>query len=366
MPIPMKKNIYLLILLCIFFGNPGKAQINHLLNKVTKSVADKIDGKPAESTKNTNKEPEPKCACEKPELVVDLGKLKLMYSELSILLNDEGAILLSLRNSKDYYISKDGVTQGPIKEGDPRLAGFDIPDNSGAPDNSKGGDENSADKNPWAKSPYITKTGEKYLVKFDGKSYGPYATIQQFKVNKSKDKFASIVVQTIAISNSDAKKMEKEIDNAKTDQEKLDIQMKYNQQMMKNMMEGGGPNSTLPKLVTNVEGATYDVLKSQGGILNNDIKYDDILFKSYDKVVDLSNNVLFDLKQDAQNSASLFINTTNSIYAWYNSGTLSFSDSKVMSDLFNPHLVKVNTQVNLAYMYYSPKSSAIMQCKIPF
>jgi hypothetical protein len=361
----MKKNIYLLILLCIFFGNPGKAQINRLMNKVTKSVADKIDGKPAESTKNTNKEPEPKCACDKPELVVDLGKLKLMYSELSILLNDEGAILLSQRYSKDYYISKDGVTQGPFKYGDPRLAGFDVPDNSMAPDN-RGSDEGKAAIDPWANNQYISKTGEKYLIKFNGKSYGPYATIQQFKVNKSKDKFASIVVQTIAISNADAKKMEKEIDNAKTDQEKLDIQMKYNQQMMNNMMEGGGPNSTLPKLVTNVEGATYDVLKSQGGILNSDIKYDDILFKSYDKVVDLSNNVLFDLKQDAQNSASLFINTTNSLYAWYNSGTLSFSDSKVMSDLFNPHLVKVNTLVNLAYMYYSPKSSAIMQCKIPF
>jgi hypothetical protein len=360
----MKKNLLFLITICIFLGSPVNAQVNRLLNKATKSVEDKIDGKPAESSKNTNKEPEPKCACEKPELVVDLGKLKLMYSELSILLNDEGAILLSSRYSKDYYISKDGVTQGSFKYGDPHLAGFDVPDNSMAPDN-RGSEEKPA-VDPWANNQYISKTGEKYLIKFAGKSYGPYATIQQFKVNKSKDKFAAIVIQTIPVSEADGKKMQKEIDNAKTDQEKQELAMKYNQQMMKNMMEGGGPSSTLPKLVTNVEGTTYDLIKSQGGILNSDIKYDDILFKSSTKVVDLSNNVLFDLKQDAQGSASFFINTANSKYAWYNSGTLSFSDNQVMSDLFNPHLVKTNGVVNLAYMYYSPKSNAIMQCKMPF
>ncbi len=362
----MKKNVLFLIVIFIFLASPANAQVNRLMNKVTKSVADKIDGKPAESTKNTNKEPEPKCACEKPELIVDLGKLKLMYSELSILLNDEGAILLSERYSDNYYIAKDGVTQGPVKKGDPRLAGFDIPDNSMAPDNSKGGDEDSADKNPWANNQYITKTGEKYVIKFDGKSYGPYSTIQQFKVTKSKDKFAAMVVENVPITEAEGKKMQKEIDNAKTEQEKRDLAMKYNQQMMKKMMEGGGPSSTLPKFVSNIPGASYDLLKSQGGSLNNEMKYDDILFKTYDKVMDLSNNVLLNLSKDAQNNEDIFVTTDNSKYAWYNSGTLTFSDNKVMSDLFNPHLVKVNSQVNLAYMYYSPKNNSIMQCKIPF
>lgn len=361
----MKKNVLFLIAFCIFLGNPAKAQVNRLLNKVTKSVSDKIDGKPAESTKDTNREPEPKCACEKPELVADLLKLNLGYNELSIITNDEGALLLSEKHSNDYYIVKDGVTQGPIKIGDPRLEGFDIPDNSMAPDNS-GSDPNKEQKDPWTKNKYITKTGEKYLIKFDGKSYGPYASIQQFKVSTSKDKFAAIVVQNIPVSKAEGDKMQKEIDKAKTEQEKQELAMKYNQQLMQKMMEGGGPSSTMPKLVTNVEGATYDMINSQGGFLDNGIKYDDILFKSYNKVVDLSNNVLFELKQDASSSESLFINTTNSIYAWYNSGTLSFSDNKIMSDLFNPHLVKVNSQENFAYMYYSPKSHALMQCKIPF
>lgn len=360
----MKKNLLFLIAICIFLGNPVNGQVNRLLNKVSKSVADKIDGKPAESSKNTNKEPEPKCACEKPELIADLVKLNLGYNELSIITNDEGAILLSERHSNDYYIAKDGVTQGPFKYGDSRLAGFDVPDNSMAPDN-RGSDEGKAAKDPWANNQYISKTGEKYLIKFDGKSYGPYATIQQFKVSKSKDKFAAMVVQNIPVSEADGKKMQKEIDNAKTEQEKRELAMKYNQQMMQKMMEGGGPSSTMPKLVTNIEGVDFDFLKSTGGVLNNNIKYDDILFKTYDKVIDLSNNVLFELKQDAK-GADILINTKNSIYAWYNSGTLSFSDGKVMSDLFNPHLVKVNSQVNLAYMYFSPKSGAIMQCKMPF
>jgi hypothetical protein len=360
----MKKTI-LLISICIFLGNPVNAQVNRLFNKVTKSVADKIDGKPAESTKNTNKEPEPKCACEKPELVADLGKLKLMYSELSILLNDEGAILLSERYSKDYYIVKDGVTQGPVKEGDSRLAGFDIPDRSMAPDNS-GSDGNKQEKDRWANNQYISKTGEKYLIKFGGKSYGPYGDIREFKVSKSKDKFAAMVVENVPVSQADGKKMDEAIKKAKTEQEKQELAMQYSQQMMQKIQEGGGPMSTLPKLVTNVEGASYDMLKAQGGTLNNDIKYDDILIKSYDKVIDLSNNVLLELNNDARSSERLFVNTNNSKYAWYNSGTLSFSDSKVMADLFNPHLVKESSQVNLAYMYYSPKSNAIMQCKMPF
>jgi hypothetical protein len=361
----MKTNVLFLIAICILLGNPGNAQVNRLLNKVTKSVANKIDVKPSESTKNTNNEPEPKCACEKPELIADLGKLNLGYNELSIISNDEGAILLSDKTSKDFYIAKDGVTQGPFKYGDPQLAGFDVPDNSMAPDNS-GSDGNKEKKDPWANNKYITKTGEKYLIKFDGKSFGPYATIQQFKVSKSKDKFAAMVVQTVPVSDADGKKMQKEIDNAKTEEEKRALAMKFNQQMMQKMMEGGGPNSMMPKLITNIEGTTYDAINSQGGFLDTGIKYDDILFKSYNKVVDLLNNVLFELNQDAKGSKDLFINTTNTIYAWYNSGTLSFSNSKVMSDLFNPHLVKVGGQVNLAYMYYSPKGNSLMQCKIPF
>jgi hypothetical protein len=160
--------------------------------------------------------------------------------------------------------------------------------------------------------------------------------------------------------------MDDAIKNAKTEQEKRDLAMQYTQQMMKKVQEGGGPMSTMPKLVTNIPGVTYDPLKSVGGTLNNNIKYDDILFKTYDKVIDLSNKVLLNLKPDAQNIEDLFVNTDNTRYAYYKYGTLTFNDGTAMAELFNPHLIKANGQVYIAYMYYSPKKNSILQCKIPF
>ena len=347
----MKKSILFILAICIFFGNPVNAQVNHLLNKVTKSVADPT------SAKSSNQEPEPKCACEKPDLILDLGgNLKLNYSEITISVRDDGSILVKDKFGGNYYIVKDGVSQGPIKAGDSRLAGFD--------------DLNQADAakgaNRWANSEYISYSGEKYLIKFGGKSYGPYSQINEFKVAKSKDKFAAIVVQNVPVSEADGKKMEEAIANAKTDQEKMDLSMKYSQQMMQKMQEGGGPMSTLPKLITNIAGANYDPMKSVGGSLNNNVKFDDILLTTYDKVIDLSNKVLLTLKSDENGAKDLFVNTNNTKYAIYNYGTLTFNDGTTLPNLFNPYLIKISGQVYLAYMYYSPKRNAIMQCKIPF
>ena len=353
----MKKSILFLLVICIFFGNPVNAQVGRLLNKVSKSVTNDAIGKPESDSKTAKQQPEPKCACEQPELIFDLGgSLKLMYSEINVSVKDDGSILVKDLVTKNYYILKDGVTQGPYKDGDPKLAGFDNVEDAAV---AKG-------TIPWANNEYISKSGEKYLIKFGGKSYGPFGEIKEFKVSKSKDKFASIVIENIPVSEADGKKMEEAIKNAKTDQEKMDLSMKYSQEMMQKMQQGGGPMSTMPKLVTNIPGATYDPLKSVGGTLNSNIKYDDILFSTYEKVIDLSNKVLLTLKPDAAGAKDLFVNTANTKYAFYNYGTLTFSDGTVMSELFNPHLVKVNGQVYLAYMYYSPKKNAIMQCKIPF
>lgn len=353
----MKKSILFLLPICIFTGNPVNAQVGKVINKVSKSVTNDVTGKPDSGAKSTKQEPEPKCACEQPELILDLGgNLKLMYSEISISVKDDGSILIKDRFTSNYYIARDGVTQGPVKAGDPRLKGFDNIDETDAAGETK----------PWANNEYISTSGDKYQIKFNNKSYGPYGQINEFKVSKSKEKFAAIVVENIPVSEADGKKMEEAIKNAKTDQEKMDLSMKYSQQMMQKMQQGGGPTSILPKLVTNIPGATYDPLKSIGGTLNNNIKYDDILFSTNDKVIDLSNKVLLTLKPDASGAKDLFVNTTNTKYAYYNYGTLTFSDGNVTSGLFNPHLVKVNGQVYLAYMYYSPKRNAIMQCKIPF
>jgi hypothetical protein len=349
----MKKPFLFLLAICIFFGNPVNAQVGRLLNKVTNNAA----GKPKESSNTAKQQPEPKCACEQPDLIFDLGgNLKLMYSEINISVKDDGSILVKDIVTSNFYIVKDGVTQGPIKAGDPRLAGFD---------NVNNGDASKA-TTPWANNEYITKSGEKFLIKFAGKNYGPYGEIKEFKVTKSKDKFAAVVVENVPVSEADGKKMEEAIKNAKTDQERMDLSMKYAQEMQQKMAQGGGPMSLVPKLVTNIPGATYDPLKSVGGTLNGNVKYDDILFTTYDKVIDLSNNVLLTLKSDAAGAKDLFVNTNNTKYAYYNYGTLTFSDGTTLAELFNVRWVKVNGQAYLAYMYYSPKRNAIMQCKIQF
>lgn len=353
----MKKSFLILLAICIFFGNPAFAQVGRLLNKVSKSVTNDVIGKPEPGSNTANQQPEPKCACAQPDLILDLGgNLKLDYSEITVSTRDDGAILVKDRFSNNFYIVKDGVTQGPIKAGDPKLAGFDNINDADAPSKT----------DPWANNEYITRSGEKYLIKFGGKTYGPYGQIKEFKVAKSKDKFAAIVVENVPVSEAEGKKMEEAIKNAKTDQEKMELSMKYSQQMMQKMQQGGGPMSTIPTLVTNIAGVNYDPLQSVGGTLNSNVKYDDLLFTTYDKVIDLSNKVLLTLKPNENGTKDMFVNTNNTKYAIYNYGTLTFNDGTTMSDLFNPHLVKFSGQVYIAYMYYSPKRNAIMQCKIPF
>jgi hypothetical protein len=320
-------------------------------------VTNNAPGKPKESSNTAKQQPEPKCACEQPDLIFDLGgNLKLMYSEINISVKDDGSILVKDIITSNFYIVKDGVTQGPIKAGDPRLAGFDNANNAAAAKSAM----------PWDNNEYITKSGEKFLIKFGGKNYGPYGEIKDFKVTRSKDKFAAVVVENVPMSEADGKKMEDAMKNAKTDQERMDLSMKYAQEMQQKMAQGGGPMSLMPKLVTNISGAAYDPSRSLGGNLNSNVKFDDILFTTYDKVIDLSNNVLLNLKSDAAGAKDLFVNTNNTKYAYYNYGTLTFSDGTTLAELFNVRWVKINGQAYLAYMYYSPKRNAIMQCKIQF
>ena len=353
----MKKSILLLLTFCIFIGNPVNAQVSRLVNKVKNSVTNDVVAKPESDTKNTKQEPEPKCACDQPQLILDLGgSLKLMYSEITISFKDDGSMLVKDKISSDFYIIKDGVTQGPIKAGDPKLAGFDNIDDHDRP----------KETTLWANNEYISKSGEKFLIKFGSKSYGPYAQINEFHVTKSKEKFAAVVVENVAITEDEGKKMEAAIKNAKTDQERMDLSMKYSQQMMQKMQQAGGANGILPKDITNIPGVDFDALRAKGGTLNSNIKYDDILLTAFDKIIDLKGNTVLTLKQDAVGARDLFVNTANTKYAVYNYGTLTFSDGTTMSDMFNLHWIKVNGQVYLAYMYYSPKRNAIMQCKIQF
>lgn len=350
----MKKPILILLSFCLIMAIPATAQKGGLLKKVANSMTNELLGKP----ENPNQGPEPTCECDQPVLVMNMGgKLKLDYKELSISITDDGRILAKHVGSDEYYVVKDGVTQGPYKSGDPRIKGFDIV-NDEVPE--------GADQWVFKYKEYISKQGEEYLITFGGKTYGPYALIQNFVVTRSKEKFAAIVTEDLLITRDLAKRMEEAMKNAKTDQEKMDISMQYAQEMSNNMGQGNKKLDINPKLVTNVPGATYDPMETIGGNLNSKMKYDEILVSVYDKVLDLQSKTLLTVRTDILGIGDLFINTTNTKYAAQGYGNLTFSDNTKLAGLFNPMLIKVDGKIYLAYMYYSPKKNSIMQCKIPF
>lgn len=350
----MKRSLLIILVLCLIAGNPLKGQ--GLLKKVTKSMTNELLGKPQEADRG----PEPSCACNDAKVIVGLGgKLQLDYKELNISTRDDGAVLLKDRITGNYYIANGDVIQGPISAGDKKLTGFDNEDSEG-----------DGSKDIWLVKygQYITKSNNKYVINFGGKTYGPYSQISSFVVTRSKDKFAALVVENTITKDAEMEKMQKEMENAKTDQEKMDLSIKFGQLMQKQMMQGGGPTSMLPKFITNVEGSAYDPLKQTGGQLNAVMKYDEILMASYSgDIIDLKGNKIITMKPEHAMAEKVYINTGNTKYAYETYGELAFSDATPkLNDMFNTRLLKADGKVYLAYMYYSPKKNAIMQCRIEF
>jgi hypothetical protein len=349
----MKKSILFFLAVCFLTGTNINAQFS--LKKITNSVTNQVLGKTEAAPAKQSNQPEPKCACDQPELILDLtGKLQIDYTELDISTMDDGSILLKDKLSGKFFIAKDAVTKGPYSEGDPEVAAF-----SNSTKEETGGNTLLV-----RYKDYLTKTGDKFLITFSGKKYGPYGQINNFVVTKSKDKFAALVVENVIATEDQGKMMDEAIKNAKTDQERMELAMKYSQEMQQKMMSGGGPTSILPKFVTNITGTTYD--PSTGGTFNGDMKYDDILVTRYDGITDLKGNKVIAIKPEYAGSKNIFVNSSNTKYVVEGYGTLTFSDNTTLSDLFNPRLMKVDGKVYLAYMYFSPKRNAIMQCKMLF
>jgi hypothetical protein len=358
----MKKFSFLYLALCLIILNPVSGQKSGFLNKVSKSAND-ILGKSdnAGQAGKAKTQPEPSCASDQATIAMDLGgKVQVDYQELSISILSDGRILAQHIGTKEYYVAKDGVTSGPFKAGDPQIADF-VPKET----------ENTDDKSEAAflakNKPYITKSGEKFLITFEGKKYGPYARIDYFTVSKSKDKFAALCTQTVVMTEAQGEDMETAMKNAKDDQERMELSMKYAQELSETMVKGGGAEGIKSKLISNIPNAFYDPITMNNAIPNGEVKFDDILMVTYDnKVYDIRGKMLFTMKQEAMSTKTLFVSEDNSKYAFYNSGTLNFSDNTKMTELFNPHLVKVEGKIFISYMYYSPKHSAVMQHKIPF
>lgn len=349
----MKRPLILSVVLCLAIMIQANAQVGKFLKNVKNNVKKELLGTPDNNTKTA---PEPACACDPAEVIMEVGKYNIDYTELNISVLEDGRVLIMDKLTDNFYVIKNGISGGPYKKGDPRIAEF----------------ETSGDKGEgldWIMAryrEYISKSGDKYMITFAGKTYGPYAQINKFTVSKSKDKFAAMTTETIVVTADEGKKMDEAIKNAKTEQEKMDLAMQYSQQMQKKMLSGGDPTSIMAKLITNVPNAVTDINATMGGQFYNTVKYDDIVMVYYNKITDLTGKLIMNVKPGGCTADGTFISSDNSKSACYNYGTLTFSDGKTLSELFNPHLVKTDGKVYLAYMYYSPKKNAIMQCKVPF
>ena len=350
----MKRIVVFSLLLSLISVVSVEAQVGKFLKNVKNSVTQDLLGKPDNGTKNM---PEPSCACDPADQIIDLGKYNIGYTETNIDVLADGRIILQDRMEGKYYIVKDGVTEGPIKENDPRVKQFQ---NIVEED-----DEKSALVTLY--KDYISMQGNRYVINFAGKTYGPYDQVNNFATTRSKDKFIAAVTEVLVVTADEGKKMEAEMDKAKTDQEKFDLAMKYSQQMQQRMM-GSGPEATQPKLISNVpvNKNNSSLVSFLNSSFNATMKYDDIVLVSQNNIMDLNGNTIFNLPAGNYDPANTFISDDNKKYATYSYGALTISDGKKLSDLFNPHLVKTGGKVYLAYMYYSPKKDAILQCKIPF
>ena len=355
----MKKS--LLVLAAMTFLMSYSLESQGLLSKVKNTVAKEILGPDKDGSNNNSSKPgpEPACACDDAKPVLDLGKYSIAYQEINVCTKDDGSMLVFDKLGSKYYILKDGKSEGPYKEGDPKIAGF-------CSDKAESDNNKKADAWVTNYTEYISKSGEKYLIKFGGKSYGPYAIIQDFAVSKSKEKFAAIATEEIIMNEAQGEKMEEAMKNAKTDQEKMDISMKMQQQMQEKMMNGAGTGAFQPKVVTNIPGVAYDPMTWAQTRLDSKVKFDELVLVAPDKILDLKGKTLFNLNQNTYQIENLFVNSSNTRYATYNYGTLTFSDKKTLAEVFNPYLIKTDGKVYLTYMYYSPGKNTIMQCSIPF
>lgn len=355
----MKKPLLVIVMLCFIASNPLLSQ--GLLNKVKKAVSKEISSVIGDDTgkESSNPGPEPACACDDANLIMDLGKYKVLYNEITICTKDDGSILVKDKMAGKYYISRNGASEGPYNEGAPEIAGFC---------SDRGKSNNSGKDDDWAARfpDYISKSGEKYLLRFNGKNFGPYAMISDFAVSSGRDKFAAVVTENILMTEDEGKKLEKELENAKTDQERMDISMRIAQQMQDQMAKGGGPESMQPKLVSNVPGAKYDMMAWAGGRLNSSVKYNDLLVIAPDRIIDLTGKSVIQISGNISSYDNMFVNSSNTLYATYYYGTLTFSDNKTLAEVFSPYVIKTDGKVYLTYMYYSPGKDAIMQCAVPF
>lgn len=358
----MKKSIISALILAVFIAINfnANAQLGGLLKKVKSKIVDKTLGNSDTDAKEASAQDDPLCACTDATIAFKFTEgLKINYKEATFSVSEDGTLLVFDKINKKYYTARNGVLQGPFEANDPIVSQFDFQ----TEENEKG---LTIEELLARYSGFIVPSGEKYVIKMGGKTYGPFAVIQSFELNHSKNKFAAMVAEDVLMTKAQSDKMELESKNAKTDQEKMELAMKMGQQMQEKMQASGGTFNLAPKLVSNIPGAKSDGM--MGSRFSGKVKFDDIVIVGMDKITDLAGKTLitFDPQKLYASANRFWLSSDNSRVATYNSGLLTLSNGKEFAEVFCPYLMKSEGKVYLNYMYFSPVNNAIMQCRLPF
>ena len=118
----MKRIVVISVILCFLWIIPSNAQVGKFLKNVKNSVTQDLLG--GKDNNKGNEMPEPDCACDPGELIMEMGKLQIDYSEMNIDVLEDGSILLRDNMNDSYFIHKNGSTDGPFKSDNPKVKQF--------------------------------------------------------------------------------------------------------------------------------------------------------------------------------------------------------------------------------------------------
>ncbi len=125
------------------------------------------------------------------------------------------------------------------------------------------------------------------------------------------------------------------------------------------------PLVKMPKLTTNIPDVKWNMLN--GDDIKASVKYDEFCIVLGSQIKDINGNTILTLKDNVDfNGDNLWISSDNKRYAWFEYGTLYFSDGKELNEVAEVGLQKDGNGTCLSYFYYSPAEDAIKMCKIAF
>jgi hypothetical protein len=341
--------IILLILVASTLDMTVSAQLGGLMNKIKKEVANKVLGTSGDVK-------DPACATNDAVVIYKFARdEKIAMNEVSFCHTSKGAILIQNKMSKAYYVIMNGKQSGPFPDGDPALNEFGY-----CSQRMQDTDDVTVKYNG-----FVFRQGDRYVIRFAGKTYGPYDQILSFTVSSLQDKFVASVYEKMLKESDlgDMSKFEKEIENAKTDAERTQLAMQMSQKVSAAMIQKGGM-STGPQVVSNIPDVNWNPLLCT---TNSDIKFNDIVEVTMSDIKDIRGNDLYTFKSNEIGLYEKFwLNNDNSQWAGYSNGKITFSGGKEINEVFSPYIDQFDGKTFLTYMYFSPVKEAIMQVRIPF